>query len=86
MLGKRNDCQKLRLNVHEDMWNRLSATTDTYLRERLRSLRDVADRLQSYLKGDFREQQAVESNDIIVITKVMGPRFNWIMTIQKSAG
>ncbi|MFV0626184.1 MAG: phosphoenolpyruvate--protein phosphotransferase [Alphaproteobacteria bacterium] len=59
--------------AYEDMWNRLSATTDTYLRERLHDLRDVADRLQSYLRGDFREQQEIDSHDLIVVAKVMGP-------------
>lgn len=59
---------------YEDMWNRLSATTDVYLKERLHDLRDVADRLQSYLSGDYVvNKAAVESSDIIVIAQTMGP-------------
>ena len=34
--------------AYEDMWKRLSASSDNYLKERLHDLRDVADRLQSY--------------------------------------
>ncbi|MDD4555716.1 MAG: phosphoenolpyruvate--protein phosphotransferase [Alphaproteobacteria bacterium] len=59
--------------AYEDMWNRLSATTDSYLKERLHDLRDVADRLQSYLRGDFGVTQEIESDNIIVVAKVMGP-------------
>ena len=60
--------------AYEDMWNRLSATKDNYLKERLHDLRDVADRLHSYLSGDSSGQNiATESNDIVVIAKTMGP-------------
>lgn len=58
---------------YEDMWNRLSATTDTYLKERLHDLRDVADRLQSYLSGDYGAVQNIASDDIIVVAQTMGP-------------
>lgn len=58
---------------YEDMWNRLSGTQDAYLKERLHDLRDVADRLQSYLSGDFGSINMVESNDIIVVAQTMGP-------------
>lgn len=58
---------------YEDMWNRLSATTDTYLKERLHDLRDVSDRLQSYIRGDYGFTRNIESNNIIVVAKVMGP-------------
>lgn len=59
---------------YEDMWNRLSATTDTYLKERLHDLRDVADRLQSYLSGDNKTIGEVKNwNDIIVVAQTMGP-------------
>lgn len=59
--------------AYEDMWNRLSGTTDAYLKERLHDLRDVADRLQSYLSGDFGSISQVEANDIIVVAMTMGP-------------
>lgn len=60
---------------YEDMWNRLSATNDAYLKERLHDLRDIADRLQAYLSGDFGESAAItaESKDIIIIAQTMGP-------------
>lgn len=61
--------------AYEDMWNRLSATKDNYLKERLHDLRDVSDRLQGYLSGDFGESVAVasESKDVIIIAQTMGP-------------
>ncbi len=59
--------------AYEDMWNRLSGTTDTYLKERLHDLRDVADRLQSYLSGDVGSIKGVDSNDIVVVAQTMGP-------------
>ena len=58
---------------YEDMWNRLSATTDVYLKERLHDLRDVADRLQSYLSGDFGESGKSDSENIVIIAQTMGP-------------
>ena len=58
---------------YEDMWNRLSATKDPYLKERLHDLRDVADRLQSYLSGDFGESGKSDSDNIIIIAQSMGP-------------
>lgn len=59
---------------YEDMWNRLSGTNDQYLKERLHDLRDVADRLQSYLSGDFcRACEVIKSNDIVVVAQTMGP-------------
>lgn len=59
--------------AYEDMWNRLSGTTDAYLKERLHDLRDVSDRIQSYLSGDFGSVEKVDSADIIVVTQSMGP-------------
>lgn len=58
---------------YEDMWNRLSATKDPYLKERLHDLRDVADRLQSYLSGDFGESGKSDSDNIIIIAQSIGP-------------
>ena len=60
--------------AYEDMWNRLSATNDQYLKERLHDLRDVADRLQNYLSGDYCTAcEVIKSNDIIVVAQTMGP-------------
>ena len=59
--------------AYEDMWKRLSGTTDTYLKERLHDLRDVADRLQSYLRGDYGAIENITSDDIIVVALSMGP-------------
>jgi phosphotransferase system enzyme I (PtsP) len=58
--------------VYEDMWNRLSAIKDVYLKERLHDLRDITDRLRSYLSGDLVEEN-VDAEDIIIIAKTMGP-------------
>ena len=59
--------------AYEDMWNRLSGTQDTYLRERLNDLRDIADRLLSYLYGDKLESKSGELKDIVVVAQTMGP-------------
>ena len=60
--------------AYEDMWNRLSTTQDTYLRERLNDLRDVADRLQSYLSGDSNEfGKNVDADSIIIVAQNLGP-------------
>ena len=60
--------------AYEDMWNRLSATSDQYLKERLHDLRDISDRLLSYLYGDTGNKQILsDANDIIVIAQTMGP-------------
>ena len=60
--------------AYEDMWNRLSGTNDSYLKERLHDLRDVADRLQSYLSGDFKNRDEVKNwKDIVVVAQTMGP-------------
>lgn len=59
--------------AYEDMWNRLSGTLDSYLKERLHDLRDVADRLQSYLSGDYGSIKGVNADDLIVVAQTMGP-------------
>ncbi|MBE6448815.1 MAG: phosphoenolpyruvate--protein phosphotransferase [Alphaproteobacteria bacterium] len=59
--------------AYEDMWNRLSGTQDTYMRERLHDLRDVADRLLGYLCGDENSSDSKDLQDIIVVAKTMGP-------------
>ena len=59
--------------AYEDMWNRLSASTDSYMRERLHDLRDVADRLQSYLSGDYNRMPESGAKDIVIVAQTMGP-------------
>ncbi len=59
--------------AYEDMWSRLSASSDKYLKERLHDLRDVADRLQAYLNGDYKNVQHSEAKDIIIVAQTMGP-------------
>lgn len=59
--------------AYDDMWNRLSNSSDTYLKERLLDLRDVADRLHSYLRGETSAADKILSNDIVVVAKSMGP-------------
>ena len=59
--------------AYEDMWNRLSATQDTYLKERLHDLRDVTDRLLAYLSGDETDINPSELSDIVLVAQTMGP-------------
>lgn len=59
--------------AYEDMWNRMSATNDIYLKERLHDLRDVADRLRLFLSGDGKTEIKQDADDIIIIAQTMGP-------------
>lgn len=59
--------------AYEDMWKRLSSSSDSYLKERLHDLRDVADRLLSYLSGDYKEIKEIEAKDIVLVAQTMGP-------------
>lgn len=59
--------------AYEDMWNRMSMSNDTYLKERLLDLRDIADRLQQYLNKSFAPVEETKDKDIIVVAKSMGP-------------
>ncbi len=60
--------------AYSEMWNRLSGATDTYLKERLHDLRDIADRLRLYLSGeDCNANMNNEYTDIIIIATSMGP-------------
>lgn len=60
-------------HVYEDMWNKLSATSDPYLRERLYDLRDVSDRLRTFIAGDEENMQVPVDEDMIIIAQTMGP-------------
>ncbi len=60
--------------AYTEMWNRLSGTTDTYLKERLHDLRDIADRLRLYLSGeDCNADISNDYTDIIIVASSMGP-------------
>lgn len=59
--------------AYEDMWNRLSATQDVYLKERLHDLRDVADRLLGYLCGDTGDITPANLDAFVVVAQMMGP-------------
>lgn len=60
--------------AYTEMWNRLSNATDTYLKERLHDLRDIADRLRLYLSGEDCNVALVDKyEDIIIVATSMGP-------------
>lgn len=59
--------------AYSEMWNRLSGATDTYLKERLHDLRDIADRLRLYLSGEDCNACINDYSDIIIIATSMGP-------------
>ncbi len=60
--------------AYEDMWKRLSVSQDVYLKERLHDLRDVTDRLISYIL-DEQETNKINTKDcdIIIVADTMGP-------------
>ena len=56
--------------AYTEMWNRLSGATDSYLKERLHDLRDIADRLRLYLSGqDCNGDTASSYKDIVIIVR-----------------
>ena len=60
--------------AYEDTWNRLSGSSDVYLKERLHDLRDVADRLRLFLSGDDEKLNSKTTDeDIIIVAQTMGP-------------
>ena len=59
--------------AYAEMWNRLSGASDTYLKERLHDLRDIADRLRLYLSGEDSNNAAIEYQDIVIVANAMGP-------------
>ncbi|MBQ9034928.1 MAG: phosphoenolpyruvate--protein phosphotransferase [Alphaproteobacteria bacterium] len=60
-------------HVYEDIWNKLSATNDAYLKERLYDLRDVSDRLRSFITGGGEISSVAPDEDIVIIAQTMGP-------------
>lgn len=59
--------------AYTEMWNRLSNATDTYLKERLHDLRDIADRLRLYLSGEDCNGSNIDYDDIVIVATSMGP-------------
>lgn len=59
--------------TYEDMWNKLSSSSDTYLKERLLDLRDIADRLRLFLSGNDNTNKNNNNEDIIIVAQTMGP-------------
>jgi phosphotransferase system enzyme I (PtsP) len=59
-------------HVYDDMWNKLSATNDSYIKEKLYDLRDVSDRLRSFVAGD-EHQNTQSDDDVIIVAQTMGP-------------
>lgn len=59
--------------AYTEMWNKLSTATDTYIKERLHDLRDIADRLRLYLSGEDCNTDFSKYTDIIVVASSMGP-------------
>ncbi|MFI3242028.1 MAG: phosphoenolpyruvate--protein phosphotransferase [Alphaproteobacteria bacterium] len=59
--------------VYEDMHARLSNIQDNYLKERLHDLRDISDRLLSYINGEVSSSKEIKDEDIIVVAQTMGP-------------
>ncbi len=59
--------------AYEDMWNRLSSSSDSYLKERLLDLRDIADRLRLFLSGNDTINKDNNLEDIIIVAQTMGP-------------
>ena len=60
-------------HVYEDMWSKLSATSDPYIKEKLYDLRDVSDRLRAFIGGENEQQFISGDEDIVVIAQSMGP-------------
>ncbi len=60
-------------HVYEDMWNRLSETSDPYIKEKLYDLRDVSDRLRAFIIGDASPKNVAPDEDMVVIAQTMGP-------------
>lgn len=59
--------------AYSEMWTRLSGATDSYLKERLHDLRDIADRLRLYLSGEDCNAEKENFNDIVIVASSMGP-------------
>lgn len=60
--------------AYSEMWARLSGATDSYLKERLHDLRDIADRLRLYLSGeDCNANVNDKYEDIVIVATSMGP-------------
>ena len=60
--------------AYEDMWKRLSISSDPYLQEKLHDLRDITDRLIGYINDrDEKHEDTKSYKDIIIVAGSMGP-------------
>jgi len=59
--------------AYEDMHEKLSLSSDIYLKERLNDLRDISDRLRSFLNGAQIKEHDRDIKDIILVAQSMGP-------------
>jgi len=60
--------------AYEDMWKRLSVSSDPYLQEKLHDLRDVTDRLIGYIiDKEYTKGNMLSYSDIIIVASSMGP-------------
>lgn len=59
--------------AYDEMSAGFNATADSYMRERLHDLRDIADRLRTFLSGDTKSDAGANYKDIIVVAQSMGP-------------
>ena len=58
--------------TYESMRERLSSSPDIYLKERLNDLRDVSDRLRSFLSGEtLKDDKSLK--DFVLVAQSMGP-------------
>ena len=57
-------------HVYEEMWAKLSQTDDIYIKEKLYDLRDVSDRLRSFVAGDINEALVSDNEDISLLPKI----------------
>lgn len=59
-------------HVYDDMWSKLSTSTDQYIKERLYDLRDVSDKLRAFICGQEGIYVASDE-DVVIIAQSMGP-------------
>ena len=58
--------------TYEDMRDKLSVSSDIYIKERLNDLRDISDRLRSFLSGEHLKNEH-HLKDFILVAQSMGP-------------
>lgn len=58
--------------TYDDMREKLSLSSDIYLKERLNDLRDISDRLRSFISGDYLKKDKT-LKDFVLVAQNMGP-------------